>query len=289
MQPATTSQQALGNLNSYSGQMKQPQDIYNTQSQSLGVPQAQQQVSGLRQAITNTTNLLNQVAPSVYGRTGGSLVTDAQATRQIGNEQAPINQQLNTEGQQYTGANADLTNLLSKVDTLSGLQQQGQQNEYSNLENIYKDLSSSEQAALANQLEQQKLAEQTREFNTNADLAQQAAAKAAAGTGSGGVTIGGGGSGNNNSPSSPVYGGSYGYKTGNNGSGGFYFRAPSGQSISALQYAQQSGSDYKGLVQKMADNGDSGAKAYLQLGLPTSPTPYSPKSWQYNLIKAFTG
>jgi len=43
------------------------------------------------------------------GRTGSSLVTNAQATRQIGNEQAPIAENLNEQGQNYNIANEDYT------------------------------------------------------------------------------------------------------------------------------------------------------------------------------------
>lgn len=176
MPPAATSSQALGNIQSFQGSMQSGQDIYKANEQSLGIPQAQQQVSGLRQAITNTTNLLNQVAPSVYGRTQNSLVTSAQAGRQIANEQAPISQELGKESTDLTNADTNYKDLLGQATTLSDLQDKSQQEKLSGLGAIYdrlyaqeKDTSAGkaaqDQFAAQQALEQQKLSEQQREFN----------------------------------------------------------------------------------------------------------------------------
>lgn len=140
--------------------MQSPDQIMQGENQQLGVPQAQQQVSGLRQAITNTTNLLNQVAPSVYGRTANSLVTDAQATKQIGNEQAPISATLGKQNTDYTNASDDYKNLLGQATTLAQLKQTGQQSQLANLEDIYKTLLGKEQSDA-------QAAEQQREFNAS--------------------------------------------------------------------------------------------------------------------------
>ncbi len=170
MQP-TTSADALSNLQSFQSSEKAPTDILKEQQTQLGIPGQQQQVSGLRQAITNTTNLLNQVAPSVYGRTQNSLVTNAQAGRQIQNEQAPISQNLQNEGTQLTGAQSDLSTALDKANQMAGLQVTGQQQQLDNLKNIYGALYQKEQDAASAQLEQQKLAEQAREANLSAKSA----------------------------------------------------------------------------------------------------------------------
>jgi hypothetical protein len=164
MQP-TTSAQALQQLESAQSSAQNPADILSSQEQSLGVPQAQQQVSGLRQAITNTTNLLNQVAPSVYGRTANSLVTTAQAGRQIANEQAPISTNLNKEQTDYSGASSDLTNLLSQASTRAGLQETGQENKIANLKDIYNALYGQESDAA-------KMAEQKYEANLSASTSR---------------------------------------------------------------------------------------------------------------------
>lgn len=161
----TNSAAALSQLQGFQKTMQSPDKLLASQEQSLGVPQAQQQVSGLRQAITNTTNLLNQVAPSVYGRTGQSLVTSAQAGRQIANEQAPIQQNLSGLGQDYGNASGDLNTLLGRSQSLASLQEQGQQDRLSALQGIYQNLFGKEQAQLSNELERKKLAETIRQAN----------------------------------------------------------------------------------------------------------------------------
>lgn len=167
MQP-TTSAAALQNLQSAQSSQQSPDQILQGENQSLGVNGAEQQVSGLRQAITSTTNLLNNVAPSVYGRTGNSLVTDAQAGKQIQNESAPIQSTLSGQNTALSNDQSSLSNLISQASTLAGLKQQGQNDTLTNLENIYKDLYGQEQDKAAGSLEQQKLAEQVREANLSA-------------------------------------------------------------------------------------------------------------------------
>lgn len=248
--PATTSAQALQNLQSFQGQMKAPQDILSGQEQQLGVPQAQQQVSGLRQAITNTTNLLNQVAPSVYGRTGGSLVTTAQAGRQIQNEQAPISQELQKQATDLTNTEGDLNTNMSRAQALAQLQETGQQTQLANLQDVYKALYGQEQDALARQLEQQKLAEQQREFNLTPRS-----------SGGGGITINPSG---NQGPQAPPA--VMAPKNGQNGQGGYAFQTSGGQPISAAKYAQMTGAPLADILRSMASSGDAGAaQAYNKL------------------------
>lgn len=165
MQPATTSQQALSNLQSFQSSMKNPTDILTQQQQQAGVPAQQQQVSGLRQAITNTTNLLNQIPSGVMGRTQGSLVTGAQANRIAQNESAPVYANLQKENQDYSGAQSDYDRLVQQAQTAANAEIGGQQQQLGNLQSIYSNLFGSEQAKAAQNLEQQKLAEQIREAN----------------------------------------------------------------------------------------------------------------------------
>lgn len=162
---ATNSQQALQNLQSFQGSMQKPSDILASQEQQYGVPAAQQNVSGLRQAITNTTNLLNQIPSSIYGRTGNSLVTNAQATRQIGNESAPVQQTLSKQGTDLQTASGDLNTALSRSQAGANLDITGQQNKLQGLQGIYDNFFKQEQAQQAQNLEKQKLAEQVREAN----------------------------------------------------------------------------------------------------------------------------
>ena len=172
--PATTSAQALGNLQGFQSSMQSPDAIVSGTEQGLGVPQAQQNVSGLRQAITSTTNLLNNVAPSVMGRTENSLVTSAQAGRQIANESAPIAKTLSDQTSKAGQAESDLQALLGKAGNLESLKSSGQQSQLTNLEDIYKTLYGQEQDKAASADSAAKQAEAVREFN--ASLGEKTAA-----------------------------------------------------------------------------------------------------------------
>lgn len=156
---------ALAQLQTAQSTALTPEQATAQANQANGVDAAQQTVTGLRGAIQHTTSLLNNVAPSVYGRTGGSLVTDAQATRQIGNEQAPIQTDLAKDTQDYTDANADAQTAEQKAEKQADDTITGQNSRLSYLQGIYQDLYGQEQdqAKAAEQAKQD--AEQQREFN----------------------------------------------------------------------------------------------------------------------------
>lgn len=242
MQPATTADQALQNLQSFQGTQQTPEQLLNGANTSLGVPQAQQQVTGLRQAISNTTNLLNGIPSSIQGRTGNSLVTSAQANAQIGNAEAPVNTQLNKEQGDYTTANTDYEQLTQQAEDRANADLQAQTGQQSYLQNIYNDLYTKQQDTAAAAFAQQQLAEQQREAN-------QTAANA--------------GSGNPFSPTlfpppnntSTAVKPSMQPRTG----GGFNFQDTTGAPISAAKYAQLTGTPLGTLLQQMASKGDMGA------------------------------
>jgi hypothetical protein len=170
MQPQN-SQQALSALQTAQKSAQDPNTILSAQNEQLGVNNAQNTVTGLRGAINNTTKLLSQVAPSVMGRTGSSLVTNAQAGKQIQNEQAPISANLTQEGTDYNNANSDLGILRQQAQTAASGIYQGQQDKLSYAQNLYNTLYGQEQDVA-------HAAEQKREFDAN--QASQAAATAAA-------------------------------------------------------------------------------------------------------------
>lgn len=165
------SQEALAQLQQIQSTAQDPNSILSGQRQQLGVDAAQNTVTGLRGAINNTTQLLKQVAPSVMGRTGSSLVTNAQATKQIGNEQAPIQQTLTDQGTQYNQAGEDLTQLQDKAQQAASGIYQGQQDKLSYAQNLYNTLYQKERDAQAAAQAEADRQEQIRQFN-----AQQAAA-----------------------------------------------------------------------------------------------------------------
>jgi len=155
---ATTSAQALGNLQSFEGSQPSASTVASQNATQFGVPAEQQQVSGLRGAIQNTTNLLSQVAPSVMGNTQNSLVTQAQANSQISNAEAPIQTDLTNENNQYNQDNSDLTNSENSANALTTADLTGQQNQMSYLQSIYSDLANQQQQTFANNLAEQNLA-----------------------------------------------------------------------------------------------------------------------------------
>ena len=171
------SQEALSQLQQTQQQALDPNAYLTQQNQNLGVGAAQETVKGLRGAIDNTTKLLKQVAPSVMGRTQNSLVTSAQAGRQIQNEQAPIADSLTTQGNQYNQAASDLSGLQSQAQQAASGQYQGQQDKISYLQNIYNQLYGREQDAST-------AAEQKRQYDTSlAEQQRQANMKGSSGNG----------------------------------------------------------------------------------------------------------
>lgn len=236
--PPTNSQDALAKLQEAQSSAQNPNQILDAQRQNLGVNQAQDTVTGLRGAINNTTKLLKQVAPSVMGRTANSLVTNAQATRQISNEQAPISQNLSEQGTEYNQANQDLGQLQDRAQQAAGGIYQGQQDKLSYAQNLYNTLYKKEQDAATAEMEKQKLAETVRantlQYGNN---------------GSGGLNLG--------SPASSSA------TMAKRSDGGFNFTDSVGQAISAAQYAKSKGIAFRDLLSEMAKQGDQGAKTAL--------------------------
>jgi hypothetical protein len=173
--PTTDVNQALTNVQQYQQGMQSSSAIQSANEQALGVGAAQQQVSGLRQAITNTTNLLNQVAPSVYGRTQDSLVTQAQAGRQISNEQAPISSELKGQTSAETNAESDYNNLEKQATDKTNQTVSDQQAQLNNLDAIYKDLYAQKTAQDAAAADAQKQQIQQQQFNQDLAVKQQTA------------------------------------------------------------------------------------------------------------------
>lgn len=226
MPPATTSQQAQQNLQQFGSSMKSPDMALQEAQAATGVNQAQQQVSGLRSAIQNSTNLLDRVAPSVMGRTQNSLVTSAQADRQIGNEQAPINAQLNKEQTDYANANQDYSTAEQRAEARANGVISGQQNQLSYLQSVYGNLKSAEDTAA-------QQAEARRQFDASQALSrEQQSASLAASRASAPKLVGGAG---NAGPSRAS--GSMSH----NAAGGYAFTNAGGQPVTMAQYLASNG------------------------------------------------
>lgn len=150
---------ALAQLQQFQSSMVSPDQAIQNANAALGVQGAQQQVTGLRQAINQTTGLLNQVAPGVMGRTQNSLVTSAQANRQIQNEQAPIQQNLSKDQTDLDTANASYTDLQNQANQRAQATLSGQTGQLSYLQSIYQDMYQREQDAQAEADRQQQMAD----------------------------------------------------------------------------------------------------------------------------------
>lgn len=239
--------------------MQSPDQQLQTADQNLGVSAAQQQVTGLQTAINNTQNLLNNVAPSVMGNTGQSLVTDAQANQQIQNQQAPLSQQLTGEQQSFDTDNANYQNLQGQAESEANANQTAQQNQLGYLQNIYNTLYSGEQS-------QAQLTQNQNQFTQQeAQQAQQSSAQLAESAREANMEYG--------STTSPTLADSLtgetngnlqgiGYKNGSTAQNGFDFTSGN-TPVSAASWATQNGVSLSNLLYSMAQAGDSGAsKAY---------------------------
>lgn len=173
-----SSQAALAQLKLQQAQTQNPNDILANQRQQLGVEGAQETVTGLRGAINNTTKLLKQVAPSVMGRTGSSLVTNAQATKQISNEQQPLYETLGEQGSQYGEANTNLSELQRRASEAAQGIYAGQQDKQSYLQNLYNTLFQREQTAEDRRRAELDRREQIRQFNEQLKASRAASAAA---------------------------------------------------------------------------------------------------------------
>jgi hypothetical protein len=195
----------MSNLQSYTNGMQSPDQAFQAANQQFGVPGLQSRADSLGTAVDNTSRLLSQIAPSVMGRTANSLVDDAQATRMIANESAPLQTQLNQETTDYNKANSNFESAVGQAQNLANANLSYGNQRQSYLQGIYNDYVQQEQQA-------SQQAEAVREFNLNRQDALSNAARASG------------------AASQP--------KATENKSGGWGFTDSSGSPITAAQYAQ---------------------------------------------------
>ncbi len=137
----------------------------NDALKEYGIPEIRQNVAGLRTTVANTTAALNNVDPSVTGRTQGSLVTEAQRQRQVVNERAPIAGQLTTFGGQL----GDQERTLAENTGLATTKATNRVNDYTTgrlaLQSQYDNEYKREQDTASREAERQAFAESQRQFN----------------------------------------------------------------------------------------------------------------------------
>ena len=148
---ADTSAQALADIQSFDASRSNPSDVLAQAQNKYGTEQSRQRLVGLRSAIMGTEGMLNAVDPSVTGRTSGSLVTEAQRSRMVANERAPIAEQYSQQQGALTNENANLSDASSKAAQEAQLTLTGQDTKRNALQSLYDNLYKREQDAAAAQ------------------------------------------------------------------------------------------------------------------------------------------
>lgn len=169
-----TSAEILGQLQSFQSARKKPQDVLAEQENRLGVSGVRERQAGLRGAIQNTENLLKQVDPSVTGRTSGSLVTEAQRTKMVSNERAPIADQFSEQSRALEGETANLADLSNSARTAASLALSADDQQQNYLQSLY-------QTTYGQEKDAADRAEQIRQYNEDLAFRQSEARRASAG------------------------------------------------------------------------------------------------------------
>lgn len=154
---------AFNEYKAYQGGRRKTNDILAESQQRLGLPSAQQRQTGLRTAISNTENLIRSVPDSVAGRTGGSMVTEAQRSRLVGQERAPLDDAFREQSRAYEGETANLNEIQRQAMQEAQLKNSEYDAEEGRLKGIYDTLYGREQDAIAKAERDRAFAEQTRQ------------------------------------------------------------------------------------------------------------------------------
>lgn len=184
MQPSSA---LFGQYQAFQQNRVKPEDYVKRYSTDLGVDDAKERVKSARTAIRSTEDTIAATPDSVAGRTGGSLVTDAQRNRLVQNEVAPLNEIMRTQSSAFGDASQDLSTLSNEVDKRVGYGLQSDDTQANTLLTLYQAASEKEKQDEARRQWEAQMAEQKRQF----DEQQKAAARAAAAAAS--PSFGGGG------------------------------------------------------------------------------------------------
>lgn len=167
-----TSAELAGQIAEYDRNKVTSTDALNEALGQFGVPEIRKTVGGLRTTISNTTNALKNVDPSVTGRTQGSLVTEAQRQKQVSNERAPIAGQLGEQTSALTDQDRSLQEALGQATTQSTNKVndyvRGRQNLQSQYDTTYQREQAEAEAQRQREAEAQRRAEADREYNYRA-------------------------------------------------------------------------------------------------------------------------
>jgi hypothetical protein len=160
---AENSQQAFQDIQNFDASRANPTDVLSQAEGKYNVGQSRQRLVGLRSAIMGTEGALNAVDPSVTGRTSNSLVTEAQRSRMVANERAPIAEQYSQQQGALGNENSNYSDLQSQASKEAQMRLTGDDVKRSSLQSLYDSLYKREQDAIAKQQ-----AEQARQDALNA-------------------------------------------------------------------------------------------------------------------------
>lgn len=175
MQPSAS---YLTQYQSFQKSRVKPEDYVKRYSADLGVDDAKARVKSARSAIRSTEDTISATPDSVAGRTGGSLVTDAQRNRLVQNEIAPMQDVLRTQSGAFGDASQDLGLLSSDLNRRVDLSLDQDRTKESSLLQLYQAAAEKEKQDEARRQWEAQMAEQKRQFD--AQLAETRSARAAA-------------------------------------------------------------------------------------------------------------
>lgn len=178
-----SSAQAYQTLQSFNSKKVDPTTAVSQAEDKYGVRGLGSQLDSLRTLTNNLRTSIENVDPSVTGRTSGSLVTEAQRGKIVNNERAPLLTDYNKVSQDTSEAGSRYSDAQGLASNYANAMLTNQDNEYTRLFSAYTNAQTAEQQAKDNDFRQQQLEESKR----------QAAASAAATAGlSGGYSAGSG-------------------------------------------------------------------------------------------------
>lgn len=154
-------------LAQYDANKKSSADILNESMAQYGIPEIRGRVSGLRTTLSNTESALNNVDPSVTGRTSRSLVTEAQRQAIVNKERQPIAQQYGDQSKALTTESANLNDQERAAELLA----QGMTNDYTTGRNA---LQSRYDSAVSREAEKRRQKEANRSYSLEKNRAKQA-------------------------------------------------------------------------------------------------------------------
>jgi hypothetical protein len=188
----------FGELTNFDKTAKDPLSVYNDALAKLGIADARTRVQSTKQQLMNTENLLRNVEGSVSGRTQNSLVTEAQKQRLVAMEQAPLNEAMRIQGQNFDLASGDYNRIMGEGKVQSDLFIQGQAQKrqalIDRLEIARDNAKTAEDRRrwqIQIDLQKQKMAQEQNQWQQEFDLKKVQASRAASSGGGSGGSSGG--------------------------------------------------------------------------------------------------